>query len=249
MSRKKLIVPAVLVGVAVGAWLGARHLARTHASTNATKTSETATTEPKPIELHVPHAKGPVPLRAELDEGPWLQETARTNAFVGVDGAPARPYSDARLVWADGNLYVGLYAADEEIVSTKKDADAPLWIEDAFHVSFTVGDVDGVRSTIDVSPLGVITDGRQIGAAPVDFGWQSGAKVDVEHDGTPNDPSDDDEEWLVAMQVPLASLGVDGKPGTRIGFSAHRCDTPKKGARTCGAFGESPPGVVLVLDD
>ena len=244
MGRKKLIVPAVLGGIAIGAWLGARHLAHTKASSTAQ--TSTSTTTPHAAELHVPHAKSTVPLRAELDEGAWLQETARTNAFVNVDGTPTRPYSDARLVWADGNLYVGLYAADEEIVATKKDADEPLWIEDAFHVAF---DVEGVRSTIDVSPLGVITDGRAVGAGPIDYGWSSGAKVDVEHDGTPNDPSDDDEEWNVAMQVPLASLGVEGKAGTRIGFSAHRCDTPKKGARVCGAFGESPPGVVLVLDD
>jgi hypothetical protein len=247
MRRTQWIVPAVLAGVAVGAYLGARHLSHTHASPSAVAVSnEHAPGSPRPTELHVPHAKGPVPVRAELDEGPWLQATARTNAFVLADGSPARPYSDARLVWADGNLYVGLYAADENIISTQQKPDSPLWTEDAFHVAFDVG---GATSTIDVSPLGVMTDGRSIGGGPVDWSWSAGAKVDVEHDGTPNDPKDDDEEWLVAMEIPLASLGVEPKPGARIGFSAHRCDQPKNAARVCGAFGEAPPGVVLVLDD
>lgn len=245
--QKRILVPAVLVGVACGAWLGARHLAHTHASPHAVARSEQIVPPgPQPLELHVPHAKSAVPLRAELDEGDWLKETARTNAFVNTDGSPTRPYSDARLLWADGNLYVGLYAADENIVTTVKENDQPLWIQDSFHLAFEVG---GVKSTIDVSPLGVMTDGRSTNGGAVDWNWSSGAKVDVEHDGTPNDPSDDDEEWVVAMQIPLAALGVEAKPGVKIGFSAHRCDEPRKGARVCGAFGEMPPGAVLVLDD
>jgi len=61
-------------------------------------------------------------------------------------------------------------------------------------------------------------------------------------DGTLDDPRDDDEEWIVELAVP-----VEAKAGDRVRFSAHRCDTPKDGVRSCAQFGESEP-IDLVLE-
>jgi hypothetical protein len=202
------------------------------------------------IELHVPHAKGSIVLDGDMDDPGWLRETARTNAFLGEDGVnPARPYSDARLAWGDGHLYVALYAADENILATQTKSDEPLWTEDSFHLTFS----DGANERVfDVSPLGTLTDGTRSTnarpAKPFDYAWQSGAHVSKELDGTPNNPTDDDEEWVIEMAIPFEALGLKGEPGERVGFSVRRCDTPKRSKRACGSWGAQASAGVLVLD-
>jgi hypothetical protein len=58
-------------------------------------------------ELRVPRSREPLVLDGEVEEHDWLA-AARTGPFVGSDNAPGRPYSDARLLWRDHQLYVAL---------------------------------------------------------------------------------------------------------------------------------------------
>jgi hypothetical protein len=53
------------------------------------------------------------------------------------------------------------------------------------------------------------------------------AKVGLD-EGTLGDAHDDDEEWVVEIELPLAP------PGTAV--SASRCDVPKDGVKRCGAW-------------
>lgn len=194
-------------------------------------------------ELHVPRASGAIVVDGDVDEEAWTT-AARTGAFVDERGAIARPYSDARLLWGDGRLFLTLYAADEDIRATQKGDDAPLWLDDAFHLSFGRS---GTFRFVDVSPLGQVTDAIALPGLAPEYAWRAEAEVGVEHDGTPNDSLDDDEEWVVEMAIPLTALGSTATSGQRLDLSAHRCDTPHGGARMCGAFGEDER-VVLVLD-
>ncbi len=168
-----------------------------------------ATPAPTIAALVVPDVGALPELDGELDEPLWQAPVARTGAFVDQAGAPARPYSDARVAWADGNLVVALYAGDEDIRTSGAAADA-------FRV--TLGE-----ATFEVTPSG------ELRGAP------AGTRVGHDADGTLDDPSNDDEEWVIELVVPLRSLGLDGKPGERIPFTAERCDTTHDGARRCGA--------------
>lgn len=202
------------------------------------------------VELHVPHVAAAPTIDGELDEAEWLRAPARTGVFLGVGGTAARPFSDARLLWDHERLYLVLYAADEDIRVAKAAADGPLWTGDAFGLVFVKS--DGTKYVIDVGPSGVITDGKSVPAAPaasekIDYAWQSGAKVATDIDGTLDDPRDRDEEWVVEMSVPLASLGMQGLGGERIGFGVRRCDTVDQ-KRVCGSFGQPAIRAVLVLD-
>lgn len=242
--RAAVFLAAGGLALAGGGALVARTLARSsaHADTQAERSAAAAV--PAAIELHVPHATGPIALDGDMDDPGWQGTIARTQAFVDRSGTPARPYSDARFVWGDGHLYVALYAADEDIRATRTEPDAPLWLDDAFHLVFERA---GERVAFDVSPLGTLTDARSVGGGPLDFTWQSDAHVSHELDGTPNKPDDDDEEWVLEMAIPFESLGLTGEKGERIGVSVRRCDTPKGGRRVCGTFGENERAV-LVLD-
>jgi hypothetical protein len=161
--------------------------------------------------LRVPRFPADPTFDGELVEAPW-RASARTGTFLAPGGTPARPYSDARFGWRDGELYVGLYAADEEIAS-----------RDSFHLTFTTK--GGVR-TMDVSPLGVVSSD----------GWAQGARVGHDLDGTLDAPNDDDEEWVIEMALPLAPLGLRGAPSEEIRVAIERCDTFHSGARGCGAW-------------
>ena len=61
-----------------------------------------------------------------------------------------------------------------------------------------------------------------------------GAHGSVDLDGTRDDVSNDDEEWVVEAAVPLAAIpfGRDGRVDVRLS----RCDTPKDGKKRCGSW-------------
>jgi hypothetical protein len=167
-------------------------------------------------ELVVPAVDGALGLDGELGDALWRGDVARTGAFLDASGAPARPYSDARVVSARGQLIVALYAADEDIRTA-----GPL--RDVFHV--TVGD-----ATFEVSATG------ELRGAP------AGTRIGHDLDGTVDDPTDDDEEWVIELAIPLAALGLQGRAGERVAFAVERCDTTRDGTRGCGTARE-----VLVL--
>jgi hypothetical protein len=173
--------------------------------------------------LGVPRAASPVALDGDTDDPAWLAAPgpARTGAFVGPSGAPARPHAEARLLWGQGMLYVLLYAADEDVTRA-----------DRFVLTFAVG-----RTAYAVA---VGADGAVNDQAPT--GWRSGMHVSREIDGTLDDPRDVDEEWSLEIAVPLASLGLRGARGERLGFGAARCD-----ASGCSRWGDGGARS-LVLD-
>lgn len=198
------------------------------------------------LEIHVPHRSGDLVVDGDTDDAAWFEGGARTGAFVGENGAAARPFSEARLLWGDGHLYVALYAADEDIVAQGADADGPVWLGDAFRLVFRSGDTE---KSIEVSPLATLTDGMRIGSAAFDYGWQSGTHVSREIDGTVNHAGDSDEEWGIEMAIPLEALGLTGKKGERIGFSAKRCDRSSgPPTRLCGTWGAGSARGTIVLD-
>lgn len=125
----------------------------------------------------VPVARGAITVDGELREADW-NDRARFATFLAGD-AEARPHSQVRLLRDATTLYVGLYAADQDIRST-----------DAFELA--------------LGSLHVRVDARGK-VAPPDLV----AAVDVEDDETIDDPRDDDEEWTVELAIPIARVPAD----------------------------------------
>lgn len=199
------------------------------------------------IEIHVPRTSAPLKIDGELDEADWTRAPGRTGNFLGQDGEPARPFSDARLLHDDENLYLALFAADEDVRVAKVAADGPVWMGDAFSLVLTTS--DGSTRTIDVGASGTLTDGTSMPGKPVDYAWQSEARVASDVDGTPDKPDDRDEEWILEIAIPLRVLGLSGRAGERIGIVMKRCDQGREETRrSCGSFGTSSSPASLVLD-
>jgi hypothetical protein len=226
------ILPSLLWGAGLAATVGLGAFLWTRSAATRGANGANADRLDDGTELRVPRHAG---INLDGDTDDWGSAGARTGWFVTASGGEAHPQSSVRLVWGDGYLYLVLYAADEDIRVGKAGPDGPLWLEDAFQLVFSSGDLE---RRIDVDPNGVLTDGIRLGNGPVDYTWQSGAHVSRELDGTVNDPSDADEEWVIEMAIPFESLGLEGRPGERIGFIAKRCDRPKTGPRVCGSSGQ-----------
>jgi len=58
-----------------------------------------------------------IDIDGELDEAAWNSRAQRA-VFVDATGARARPYSELRMLREHGRVYIGLYAADQDIRST-----------------------------------------------------------------------------------------------------------------------------------
>ncbi len=189
--------------------------------------------------LRVPHRAGAIVLDSDTDDPGWTSALgpARTGPFALADGSAARPYSDARLVWGDGHLYLALYAADQDIESLAVGPDRPVGRGDSFRLLFTREDADE-QFSIEVSPSGTATESLHRSGGRVDPSWTSGTHVSREIDGTLNDSTDEDEEWVIEMAIPLDAFGMAGRAGEAIGFAVSRCDTPKDGERVCAGWGD-----------
>ncbi|MDB4993559.1 MAG: hypothetical protein JWM74_991 [Myxococcaceae bacterium] len=195
-------------------------------------------------ELRVPRASASVTLDGELTDRAWTEAPGRTGGFRDASGAEGRPYSEMRVVAFGEHLYLALFAADEDIRATRTAPDSPLWLEDAFHLTLEGPAGDFV---IDVAPNGVVTDGKREGEH-IDYRWSSNVRLAHDIDGTVNDPSDDDEEWVIEMELPFAALGLHGRSGERMRFSVRRCDKPKDAPQSCASWGDGEKHGVLVIE-
>src|SRR5262249_1477369 len=159
--------------------------------------------------LEVPEAAVAIHIDGELDAREWRNATM-SGAFR--DGArPAAPFSEARFLWKGPYLYVGLYAADEDIRSDR----------DFFSVELET--TDGLR-TLRVPPRGAVT--------PFVKGLLFAQ--DMDEDNSVDDDRDTDEEWSVEPPVPLERLARTKSGGVRVRVS--RCDVPKDQIEHCGAW-------------
>ena len=136
-----------------------------------------------------------------LSEPIWLS-TARTGSFTDVlTGRRSAPYAEARAVWDDAALYVAVYVADADLERQ---------------------DCAGIRLAADGHPILEVAIDPAGDLRVVPASAKAGIAGAVDTDGTLGEPTDDDEEWTVEIEVPWSHLGLDG-PG-EVAFEAFRRD-------------------------
>jgi hypothetical protein len=201
--------------------------------------------------LHVPRVTEPMKQDGELNEPVWNARSARSGSFLDATGGEARPYSEARFLWDAEALYVGLYAADDNLQATVTTHDGPVWIDDAFHLHLTAP-ASGPSATtyvFDINPAGTVMDAKRPPGGKDDPSWESGIVLGVDRDGTLNDPKDRDEEWVVEAKIPWKPMGIEPAPGTHILVEIGRCDVPRgTKEKRCGAWGTAKEPRILQLD-
>jgi len=156
---------------------------------------------PSPTDRVVAATRDAFEIDGELNEPDW-NRLGDPQAFTFEDHE-ARPYSQIRLLHDADHLYVGLYAADQDIRSTE-------------HFDLTIGSLQ-----LSVDPLGRVT-----AAIP-------GVRSGKDADGTIDQPTDEDEEWVIELAIPLGATGLRDAPAPA---RASRCDTTKDGVARCGTW-------------
>jgi hypothetical protein len=184
-SRSSRTVWSVLLSVALAA------------SCKKESDKPVAKTEPKPAPVAadpprrpdvVPKTSSALKIDGEWDEPEWSKNALR-HIFAFDSGEQARPHSEVRLLHDDRNLYVGLYAADENIESSE-------------YFDVKVGDVaTKAYATGKLDP-------------PID-----GANAGIDRDGTLDNPKDDDEEWVLEIAIPLAKTGFEAGKKLPVKFA------------------------------
>lgn len=175
------------------------------------------------VRLHKPQSDLPL---VHVPRTKDAEKAGLRRVLVKPDGSEGKPYSDIRLAHEGGTLHVVLYASDHDIVTSGAPADGPLWRGDDFHVVFTHG---STSFAFDVDPKCTITDGKREGQGAWSYAWQSGAKATCDTDGTVDQPGDNDEEWVVDLDIPMASMDLTDKD--HLDLSVRRCDIKERGGK------------------
>jgi hypothetical protein len=204
-----------------------------------------------PLVLYVPRASAPIQPRGGFRVKVW-EDAVNTHALLDREGRGAVPATEARFLWSDGQLYVRFYSGDLDLQVRATKHDGPVWKDDS--VLFAFFEADQKKRVIQVSPTGVVADGScptdaaDLGDPRCDLGWESGAKVGTDYDGTINKLGDFDEEWSVEAAIPLKAIAPEGAgAGARIPFALVHCEMAYNGPRACGSWGGFGDPGTLVL--
>jgi len=198
--------------------------------------------------LLLPYSSGRIVCDGSPTEAGWEEATRTGDFFAAKTNEPARPLSEARFMSNATDLYLLLYAADQDIREPQQVlSDVALGSFDHFTVQLRRASDPATTFIFEIAPDGSLLDARSDGTN-IDLSWTSHAKLGTDADGTPNDAEDEDEEWLIEASLPLRSLGV--QTGDTVFVSVERCDTPKGEARACSSWGldtQGAPSAALTL--
>jgi hypothetical protein len=153
-----------------------KHLPRCLAALAISGAAACKSPPPAETPVVVPMATGELTIDGEWEESDWSDVAVRR--VFAADGEEARPYSEIRCLHDAQNLYVGLYAGDQNVGVTD-------------YFDLTIGALH-----FHADPRGTLTP-----AIP-------GARSAADLDGTFDDGRDEDEEWLVELALPLSAIGI-----------------------------------------
>jgi len=260
------------VDIYTGAWKGPNRM-QVKSGPHDGENRVLAASVPTQVKIVVPRkryvarkATKPPKIDGKLDDEAW-KDVLTTGPFVNtLTGAPVEQRTEARLLWDDKFLYIGVDAADADAWSNLAKRDDKLWTQEAIEVMID-GDGDG-KSYIElqVAPNGTVFDTYlpeyrkyedSVDPKRKQFDWNSGMKVAVKVDGTLNKREDQDKGWSVELAIPLEDvkgLATTGGPkippatGDVWRFNLFRLDMPQGQAQQASAWSPPMVGDFHVLD-
>jgi hypothetical protein len=199
----------------------------------------------------------PIKIDGKLDEPAW-KAAPSTGLFVNtMNGEPAQPNTEAKLLWDNQNLYIAFENVDTDVWGTLTERDSKLWTQEMDEVMIDAnGDGKGYIE-LQVAPNGTIFDTYlptyrkyedSLDPKRKPYDWNSKLKAAVKVDGTLNKRDDQDKGWTAEMALPLADVngldtnGVKVPPalGDKWRLNMFRMDSPKD-AKAQTALGWSAP--------
>jgi Carbohydrate family 9 binding domain-like len=160
-----------------------------------------------------------------------------------ADEAPVIDGKLTEALWREAAT-TGAFSAttgDGGVVVAHAEARA-AWDSTALYVAVYVGDESIDREDL----LSFEVNGHRWALAPADAGLD-GIRWAIDTDGTVDDPSDDDEEWVLELAIPWSALGLEGAPA-QVTADFFRNDRPKDSTLRSMRWntGEKGPGVIML---
>ncbi len=178
--------------------------------------------------------KQPITIDGKLDENVWIQ-TRPAEPFRNVSGSrEVTPKTELRMIYDDENLYVSFVCMDEDIWTTYKRRDDPLYKQEVVEIYV---DADGNGKTyyeLQISPRNMVFDAYFPEVRKdMNLAYDAKMKTAVTVDGTLDNRKDKDKRWIVEAAIPFASIAdARNKPPKareewKMNF--YRMERPKKG--------------------
>jgi Carbohydrate family 9 binding domain-like len=160
---------------------------------------------------------GPLVMDGRLEEAGW--KTAGKITLRRSDGrAEVRQPTYAYAAWNPDELLLAFHCTDDDIRSTYRKRDDPLYMQEAVEVFL---DPDGDQRDymeFEVSPGGVRFDasftGRRQG---MDLAFNPDSRVAVAVGGTLDRRGDEDQAWSVEMAIPFVEMTGRGRRPPKAG--------------------------------
>ncbi len=197
--------------------------------------------QPPPIpELIVPLTKASVTIDGRLDDPDWVR-AAHTKAFVkATNGARSSLRTKASVMYDTTTLFLGFECQDDNLHSTYKRRDDPLWKQDAVEIFIDPPGRGRDYLEFQVSPAGKLFDTKVRLHPKRDDSYDGKARAAVHRRGTLNDDSDRDQGWTAELAIPLSSLApTPPQPGHSWRLNMFRLDDRLEKQRAFLAW--SPP--------
>ncbi|MBO4549040.1 MAG: carbohydrate-binding family 9-like protein [Abditibacteriota bacterium] len=135
---------------------------------------------------------------------------------AGTDRPPVSA-TEAGLLWSSRYLYVRWKAWDRDIFAYNTERDSRTCDDDVLELFFKTDPAKEAYYNFEVNALGTVYDSYQPrrSFAGGDHRWSRwdcrGLRTAVYIKGTLNDPSDEDEYWLLQCAIPFEELELGGK--------------------------------------
>ncbi|MFI3315109.1 MAG: sugar-binding protein [Rikenellaceae bacterium] len=161
----------------------------------------------------------------EWDNAPW------SNQFIDIRGEEfeKKPIYSTRMkmLWDEANLYIAAELIEPHIWATLTERDATIYFDNDFEVFI---DPDGDTHNyfeFEINAFGtewdlLMTKPYIFGGTYINGYQMVGLETSVKHYGTINDPSDQDDKWVVEMKIPFSALvnrKVNAGESWRMNFS------------------------------
>ncbi len=174
----------------------------------------------KPFEITVTpetyvcyRAETPPVIDGFLDDDVW-SNVDWTNPFVDITGnkenQPAQQ-TRVKMVWNDDCFYIAAELEEKHVWATLRQRDTVIYHDNDFEVFIDPDGDTHLYYELEVNAFGTVWDLLMVkpyrDGGPAITGWNiSGLKVEVQVDGTINNPLSEDKGWTVEIAMPWQTL-------------------------------------------
>lgn len=201
---------------------------------------------PKPPRYAIRHTQTRITIDGKLNENDWKNAKSVGDFHFPWWNEGKKEQTDAKLLWDDKNLYVSFRCQDAHIAGTRTERDSPVYKDDCVEV-FTAPNPDHPNHyfNIEMNVRQAFLDQHHPDGPRVKLKEQwnaKGIKIAVTIDGTLNDDSDTDKEWILEAAIPLENFAVIAKNTPPKPGDVWHLNLNRLGGNTNPQFSQWSPG-------